>query len=468
MLAEMRANAAPASTYADVAKSQQEDVSSMAMTSVQKLDANLDHLLDMLCIELLVAHRGLEAAAPRLDGVAMGTGTAQLGRYLADVLPKGPNGSPGEDLEALRHELRSGRLLSVLSAIQRGASDAEVARMRQALPGPSWELGEPAPAAVRAPLQLPTARSEWRPFGMQRSTDAPNRAVALGRDLYWPSVDHSTYSNHSDAELSAYLVGQGRYGRLCLPKGLRCYEEKDRHRTEQMPTDPQVMALGDTLAVNIPDATRGPTLLTRGRYEPVHADATWSEPLPGVKAHNVAFCSVPGKGLYALGGSPSRYLHRQQTSALCLDEQTQEWRALPALPIPRAGASAFYVKGRIYVVGGPPEPNRVDRFNTLTEQWEKPIFLRNDWSTDVSAWVDDEQIVLAAGKDAAGQWNAQVEVIDAADPARPAVKKAPGLGFEGVKSLKILDTEKGKVALGSDEQGAFALQWQAPEADEAD
>ncbi|MBK7862517.1 MAG: aromatic amino acid lyase [Archangiaceae bacterium] len=89
MLTEMRANAAPASSFTDAAKSQQEDVSSMALTSVQKLDENLEQLLDVLCIELLVAHRGVEAAAPRLGSVAMGKGTAQLTKYLGEVLPKG-------------------------------------------------------------------------------------------------------------------------------------------------------------------------------------------------------------------------------------------------------------------------------------------------------------------------------------------------------------------------------------------
>ncbi|MBK7862518.1 MAG: hypothetical protein IPJ65_28705 [Archangiaceae bacterium] len=367
----------------------------------------------------------------------------------------------------LRQELRSGRLLAVLGAISHGAGDAEVSRMRQALRGPAWELGEPAVAVARAPLVLPAARTEWRDLGMKRSTDAPKGAVALGTDLYWPAVDHSTYS-HSEGEVQGYQVGQARYGRMCLPKGLRMHVDTDRwdKKREWSPNRPELFTTGDTLYVNVPDADGGPRLVSRGRYEGMYADAEWSEPLPGVKEHNVAFCAVPGKGLFALGGSPSTWEGRQTRKAAVLDEGAKEWRALPELPIPRAGASAFFVKERIYVVGGPPEPGRVDRFNTVTEQWEKPIYLRNDWSSDLSAWVEDERIVLAAGKDAAGRWNTQVEVIDAADPAKPAVKKAPGLGFEGALTLKILETERGKIAIGTDESGGFALEWQPPEADE--
>ncbi|MBK7859199.1 MAG: aromatic amino acid lyase [Archangiaceae bacterium] len=473
MLTEMRANAAPASAFADVAKSQQEDVSSMALTSVQKLDANLDQLMEMLCLELLVAYRGIEAAAPRLGGAALGAGTGLLRDYLAEVLPKGTGGSPAEDLEALRAELRSGHLLNVLGAIASGASEADVTRMRKARPAASWELGEPELPAVRAPLVLPTARSEWRDLGMLRAGSkwsgfyhhAPTEVVALGRDLYWPEPDYDRHREHSHTRLSLFRAGEGRHDSLRMPEGMRCYTdpEPQPRRSDRRNTNPQLIVAGDTLIANVPDAVGGPKLIRRGRY-----DADWSEPVPGSGLFKVAFCPVPGKGLYALGGSGTGnpYMHQQLKSAQVLDEQTREWRALPDLPIPRAGASAFYVKGRIYVVGGPPEPNRVDRFNPTTEQWEKPIFLRNDWSTQVSAWVEDDQIILGAGKNATDGWNTQVEIIDASDPARPVVEKAPGLGFENVDSLRIIDTDTGKVALGSEAEVAFALEWRPPEPDE--
>jgi histidine ammonia-lyase len=458
---EMWQRAAPPKV-SEVAKSDQEDLSSGAMRSVQNLDSNLDELLDVLCIELLVAYRGIEKAAPKLDGMAMGAGTQELYDYLGKLLSTVQSDSPGEDLEVLRNSVRSGQLLDALNRIQGGLSVADVARRRDPLPAASWEAVDPAPAPTveRPALVLPTSRGEWEEtFGKRWNLkEAPEEMVSWGRDLHWPA------SKDTHATVNAFLAGQGRSDYAVLPKGLRSY--RDRHNDWVLPTRPQLIPFGDRFAVNVPDAPGGPKLVMRDSGDsPSGYNAGWSEPLPGVKWRSVAFCAVPNRGIYAFGGCEVLPDWRQQTFAARLDEERREWKLLPPLPRARAAASAFQIKDHIYVIGGPPEPNRVDRFNLETQRWEEPIYLENDWSSEVSAWVEDDRLVIASGKDPFGNWNSSAEIIDAVDPAAPVLREVPGgLGFgTEVKSLRIVDTSQGKIAVGADENGQpFSLRWRPP------
>ena len=86
-------------------------------------------------------------------------------------------------------------------------------------------------------------------------------------------------------------------------------------------------------------------------------------------------CTVAwGSALYVLGGSSiDDDLTTPTGSAVCLDLEAWEWRALPDMPVPVALAAAAVLGTKIYVTGGSGNNDNavatVQCFNLLTETW---------------------------------------------------------------------------------------------------
>jgi histidine ammonia-lyase len=117
LVGEMRLLASPASIGSIPAKSNQEDHNSMAMGGVRKTMQMIAHLQKVLAIELLCAAQAIDVLQEKMDGLALGKGTAQVYQAIRrDVQPMWTDRFVKADLDKLITLVEDGTVLQSVKA----------------------------------------------------------------------------------------------------------------------------------------------------------------------------------------------------------------------------------------------------------------------------------------------------------------------------------------------------------------
>jgi hypothetical protein len=281
--------------------------------------------------------------------------------------------------------------------------------------------------AVSPAGETPTT---WENFSALPGGVHMRRAFALGPDLLVQNYG-TDESGWGGERLTRYLSSQHRWVDVKLPEEIGRYSRID------------VAPVGAQFAINSGLAAHTRPCLVF--FDPVSGG--FSGVLPGVPGEKVALAGAGGR-LYAFGGSTFRDTLDQ---AKVFEVATSSWKDLKKpLPIPRTGASAITVGDRIYVIGGDPQPKRVDVYNVATGEWETPFDLPHGRRFSPSLWLEDGRIGIAGGHDEKGNLVPDVDLLDVRDPEHRKLGFGPTLNVEPNTSVvAVTRTAEGLNVLGT-------------------
>jgi PKD repeat protein len=131
-------------------------------------------------------------------------------------------------------------------------------------------------------------------------------------------------------------------------------------------------------------------------YDPVEDSWVSSTPLPGPSVENPALASLDGK-LFAFGGSTSPFSGAVNNAAV-FDPSTESWTVLPPMTIPRGGAVANPLQGKIYVAGGMGADgaslDSMEVFDPVTNSWSSGVSMQTRRDNPGAAVLDDRLYIF--------------------------------------------------------------------------